>query len=586
MDIKNIKFWNYQKNKILWSKKPKKILKKRSNGFFWFNDGKLNVAENCIKKNLDKNLGKKNAIHYIKQNGNEFSITYDELNKLVNNFSIYLKKINKNSKPIFIHSSASIESSVFMLSAAKLGIKHCVIFEELENEAISKRLNLIKPGIVITKTSDKNKIVFFKKKQKEFKYKLIIINETKDFLKRYNTPCKRLNSYKKNNSNDELFTLFTSGSTGTPKGIIHSTGGYLLYAKLTCMKQFGITQNKTILCASDAGWINGHTYALYGPLSIGATTVLLEKPTIVLNVKRLKNILIKYKVNILYLPVTLVRMLKNIKYNLKVSSKYLGTLGSMGEPLATSVAKWFAKSFNLKKKAIVNTYFQTETGGIVFSPTFKEDSSTFGTVGKSFCNKIDLNIKKKDNKKEDLKIKTPWPGCMINVENENFVWKKYWDKNNFFNLFDVGKYDAKNRLLILGRNDDVINIRGHRIGTGEIESTILQINEVIEACAIPVSDKLEGHRICLFLVCKKDRKKNVEDKINSKLIENFGTFAIPKQTYFVSSLPKTRSGKIIRRVIRDIVENKSGKKNLGDLSTLLDKKSVLEIIKLLKKDIN
>ena len=175
---------------------------------------------------------------------------------------------------------------------------------------------------------------------------------------------------------------------------------------------------------------------------------------------------------------------------------------------------------------------------------------------------------------------------MINVENENFVWKKYWDKNNFFNLFDVGKYDAKNRLLILGRNDDVINIRGHRIGTGEIESTILQINEVIEACAIPVSDKLEGHRICLFLVCKKDRKKNVEDKINSKLIENFGTFAIPKQTYFVSSLPKTRSGKIIRRVIRDIVENKSGKKNLGDLSTLLDKKSVLEIIKLLKKDIN
>ena len=173
---------------------------------------------------------------------------------------------------------------------------------------------------------------------------------------------------------------------------------------------------------------------------------------------------------------------------------------------------------------------------------------------------------------------------MINVENENFIWKKYWDKNNFFKLFDVGKYDTKNRLLILGRNDDVINIRGHRIGTGEIESTILQINEVIEACAIPVSDKLEGHRICIFLVCKKVSKNNIQDKINSKLIENFGTFAIPKKTYFVSSLPKTRSGKIIRRLIRDIIENKSEKRNLGDLSTLLDKKSVLEIIKLSKKD--
>ena len=161
-----VNFWNKEKDKILWSKKPKKLLKFKSKGFLWFDDGKLNVAENCIKKNLDKNLGKKNAIHYIKENGEEYSFTYNDLSNLVFNFSLFLKKKNKSSGPIFIHSSASIEASISMLSAAKLGIKHCVIFEELEDEAISKRLELINPGIVITKTSNIKKITYFKKAQK------------------------------------------------------------------------------------------------------------------------------------------------------------------------------------------------------------------------------------------------------------------------------------------------------------------------------------------------------------------------------------------------------------------------------------
>ncbi len=581
---KYIKFWNIQKNKILWSKKPKEILKETKNGFRWFNDGKLNAVENCIGKNLDSKLKKKIAIHYIKENGDEFSFSYEDLNDLINNFSDHLIKKNKKLRPIFIHSSASIEASIAMLSSAKLGLKHCVIFEELENEAIMKRLDLIKPGVLITKTSDKDKIIFLKKAKKKFNFHLIIIQNTKTFLRENLKKKNKDIVYKQFSSNNPLFTLFTSGSTGVPKGIIHSTGGYLLYAKLTTSKQFGLKKSNTILCASDAGWINGHTYSLYGPLSLGATTVLLEKPTLILNIQRLEKILKRFKVNILYIPVTLIRLLKDIKYELNISTKYLKTLGSMGEPLAKSVASWYSVAFNLKNKAIVNTYFQTETGGIIFSPTFKENSSTFGTVGSSFLKKINLNINKFNNKKENLKVISPWPGCMIGVENEKKIWKNYWNEDNSFNLFDIGKLNRKNKLIIYGRNDDVINVRGHRIGTGEIESVILQINEIIEVCAVPVLDKLEGNRICIFSVCKKIKSKKIIDLIHSKLISNFGTFAIPKKIFFVPSLPKTRSGKLMRRVIRKLIENNSKISELGDLSTLVNKNSILEIKKILKSN--
>ena len=584
MKSKYIKFWNIQKNKILWSKKPKEILKETKNGFKWFNDGKLNAVENCIGKNLNTKLKKKIAIHYIKENGDEFSFSYEDLNNLVNNFSNHLIKKNKKLGPVFIHSSASIEASVAMLSSAKLGLKHCVIFEELENEAIMKRLELIKPGILITKTSDKDKILFLKKAKKKFNFHLIIIQNTKTFLKENSKKIHKKTIYKQFNSNNALFTLFTSGSTGTPKGIIHSTGGYLLYAKLTSSKQFGLKKTNTILCASDAGWINGHTYSLYGPLSLGATTVLLEKPTLILNTQRLEKILKKFKVNILYVPVTLIRLLKNVKYDLNISTKYLKTLGSMGEPLAKSIASWYSVAFNLKNKAIVNTYFQTETGGIIFSPTFKENSTTFGTVGSSFSKKIDLNISKFNNKKENLKITSPWPGCMIGVENEKKIWRNYWNEDNSFNLFDIGKLNLKNKLLIYGRNDDVINVRGHRIGTGEIESIVLQINDIIEVCAVPVFDKLEGNRICIFLVCKKTKSKKIIELIHSKLINNFGTFAIPKKIFFVPSLPKTRSGKLMRRVIRKLIEKNSKISDLGDLSTLINKNSILEIKRVLKSN--
>ena len=238
-------------------------------------------------------------------------------------------------------------------------------------------------------------------------------------------------------SPNSLFTLFTSGSTGVPKGITHSTGGYLLYSKLTCQNQFGINENSVVLTASDAGWINGHTYSLFGPLSLGSTTILIEKPISLIDIKLFKKIL-SLKTSVIYLPVTLIRLIKSLNKNFTINKRYIKTLGSMGEPLAPSVAEWFSNKFLKKDRAVVNTYFQTETGGIICSPRYNQNTNQapHGSVGQPFSEYIKINKLEKTKVKE-IKIISPWPGMMKNVINGKIEWSKYWDKNNNFRLFDL-----------------------------------------------------------------------------------------------------------------------------------------------------
>ena len=479
-----------------------------------------------------------------------------------------------------------------MLACAKLGIAHSVIFENLSSESILLRIKLLNPDLIITRSDPKqfnrdlipalklynnkklNVISFSSYKLKHPNLENISISEINNFV-------SKKTSYNFVSSNHTLFTLFTSGSTGVPKGIIHSTGGYLLYSKYTCIKQFGIKKNSVILTASDAGWINGHTYALYGPLSIGATSVLIEKPFILLNQNFLLKIINQLEISILYLPVTLIRMLKSICNENKIKAKSLKTIGSMGEPLAPSVGKWYANFFGLSKKAIINTYFQTETAGIISSPRFNQLSTQVphGTVGKPINKFIKLSLIKNKNKNVDneLKIENPWPGCMKNVLNGVKQWNIYWDKKGRFNLFDFGKLDSKKNIHILGRIDDVINIRGHRIGSEEIESIVLKNNNVSEACGIPILDEFEGNRIVIFLVAKKNRIIKL-DSINKLIINYFGTFALPKKIYILTELPKTRSGKILRRLLKQIIENPN-KKYYGDFSTMINPNIIKEIKK-------
>ncbi len=574
MKIEN--FWLKQSDLMWWKQKPSFAYKKKNNNYVdWYPDGKTNIFDNCITKNIEIGLGKKVAIHCIDKNKKVKSYTYDQINEKVNSFSIILTSHLRNKKisssRVMIHASASLESSISMLSCTKLGIHFSVIFEDLAPEAISKRISIFKPDIFF---STFNKKIFKKTISKKIKTKkrpkFLFFNELKhpNNKKIINLKSKIINGSK------EMFTLFTSGSTGVPKGITHASAGYLVYTKYTCKHQFGMNRNSIILTASDAGWLNGHTYALFGPLSFGATAVLIEKPMLLIDDFFLKKIL-KLKITILYLPVTLIRLMKIIFKKKKFQTKYLITLGSMGEHIAPSVAEWFAKNFTNKNKPIVNAYYQTENGAIIASPTYKQKTSQVphGSAGELASKYLKINKLYKD-KKTEMKILTPWPGCMKSILNGNKEWKKYWDKSNNFRMFDLATIKNKN-IFIHGRTDDVINIRGHRIGSEEIESVVLAIKDIYECCAISILNDLEGHVIYLFIVSKNNKLNN---EISKKIVSNFGSFALPKEIYYINELPKTRSGKILRRLLRSILIDPYSKKH-GDLSTMLNSKVIQEIKK-------
>ncbi len=559
------RYWLNNANKYLaWDKRPKTSLTKNNNYLNWFPDGKINLYENCILKNLKK-FPKKIAIIALDKDKNIKKYNFQQINNLVLEFERKFFFNLKKKQRVVVHASSSIESAISMLACIKNGFHFCVIFEELENISIKKRIKIFKPSLIFTYYPNR-----FKNKKK-----IRIENFNK-----FNFRAKAVR-YKNSNilyfeSNKSLFTLFTSGTTGEPKGVVHSTGGYALYTLTTCKKQFGIKEESIILTASDAGWINGHTYSLIGPLLLGATTVLIYKPTLLLDLKILKKVL-NLKITILYLPVTLIRILRSLHKNIKFKNKYLKTLGSMGEPLAHDVGSWFSKAFSLEKKSIINTYYQTETCGIICSPSFKDSSTKFppGSVGMPI-NKY-IKISKLGKKKKEFKIKSVWPGCMKKLLNGDKEYQKYWDRDGNFRMFDLATKTNKG-IYIHGRVDDVINIRGHRIGSEEIETVLLRNKYIVEVAAIAVKDLLEGMCIYIYL----NSKKKVTNEIENSLMANFGTFALPRKIIYLNELPKTRSGKILRRILKKISENPSQKLNI-DMSTVLNKSAIKEVIEKLNE---
>ena len=593
MNKKFSNFWLKEAYNIKWLHNPKKVLDKFGNKLVWFNDGKINAFDTCIEQNLLSNRNKI-CINYYDKNRILNQYSYAEVSDYVKKLSYQIKKTYKQKKinNVIIYGSASIETSIAMLACAQLGIHFSVIFQDLSFDAVKLRTKLLKADLLISRCTDTefyrkifktklfntNKIIFFHKDEN-----LNLKNIKKINLKLLKENKEKINIIKKINSNKDFFTLFTSGSTGQPKGITHSTGNYLVYANHTCRKKFGMKKSSIVLTASDAGWINGHTYALFGPLSIGCSTVILERPALLIDEVFLKQVVSKCQVSILYLPVTLIRMMRSI-YVKKIKNNFIKTLGSMGEPLAGDVGNWFSKYFNLKNKAIVNTYFQTETGGVIASPTFKQNIKTcpHGSVGNTYNKFLKIFIDKKDN--NQFKIKNYWPGMMKNIINGKKIFQNYFDDNGYFKLFDTGKKINKT-YYVHGRIDDVLNIRGHRIGSGEIESVILSIKNIKEVSVIDIENPITGKSIAVFASLTKNikHKEILKSKINSKIENIFGKFALPDKIIFIKDLPKTKSGKILRRLLRNIYLNKKVS-SYGDLSTIIDRSCIKDIKNAMKQE--
>ncbi len=554
--------------------------------FSWFVGGEIDLKRTLFKgKRIDQVI-----ISSYQTDGQRIDITYFDL--LGKCFEVTQEILSADmSERIMIIGKASSETATVMIASALIGRCHCVLFEDLSLEAILCRINIFKPALIYIRSSfDKDKFLRLQplakergitiKKYSGFYDNLSVINPSN-----YSNFCEDLESYKllpdiPIESQNYLFCLFTSGSTGQPKAIWHSFGGYLVYSSYSFKKYLiGAGAKDGIFCGTDAAWINGHTYGVYGPLLTGTKTIFIEDINSLQHPRKLQRFLEATKPSFFYCSVTLLRAIRSfalITGSKSVSDDLIGVvgIGSCGETLANDVAKWALHYFKCKNKFVVNTYFQTETGGILVAPLETNGESTdHSTVGRSdFPVRIDVCELDKS-----LSVPDPWPGCFSMVTCDRKP--RYWDQKRGYLLHDLGHQDQSLFLYVDGRIDDVINISGHRVSTGEIESTTLSIDErIYEAAAVELDDSIAGKKIVLFYVLSNGL--SIDDKlIKSCLVQKLTPYHRPWKVIQIGCLPKTKSGKIARRILRKVAKGDNGLEE-EDLSTIVN---YIEFVKALEK---
>jgi len=599
-------FWKKQVEKIKWFKKPEIINSSDFNipKIEWFKDGELNIAENCVDIWAEKTPNKK-AIIWENDNLTESEIiTYKQLQEKVNKTANILKELKvKKGDVIVIYLPLIPEAIYSMLACVKIGAIHSVIFGGFSSDALKKRVDNSESKLIITVSTGirSGKITNFKENVNKavdgnkIIENILVINKNKskypenskdvDYEKKMENVSSKCES-ESMNSLDPSFILYTSGSTGEPKGVVHSTGGYLVYAKTTFEKMFNYQLDDISWCTADIGWITGHTYLVYGPLSNGATILMHEGTPFYPDYSTHSKLIDKHNINIYYTTPTVIRaLIKKEKEALDNSKrKSLKILGSVGEPLNEKAYKWYFNKFGGEKCPIIDTWWQTETGGTILTPQYFDFNKKPEFVGKPFfgVNVLIKNEKGENvevNEKGNLYIVDSWPGQSITIfKNHERFKKEYFSKiPEAYLTGDSAFQDEDGDFRIVGRIDDVINVSGHRFGSAEIESNLNSNKDILESAAIGIPDELTGEKIYAFVVLKNkiENEKSLKKIIKNYLKEKIGRFASIQKVFFVDDLPKTRSGKIMRRILKKIV---MGESDFGDTSTLLNRK-VLDDIK-------
>ncbi len=600
------KFWGELAEKeLFWFEKWNHVFEWDPPFVKWFPGAKTNMSYNCLDRHLEKR-GNKYAIIWEGEPGDERKITYTGLHRLVCRFANVLKERGyKAGDRAIIYMPMLPELPVAMLACTRLGIIHSVVFAGFSSEALKARVQDLGATLVITADGGwrRGKEVRLKKAADEALEEcpgvkdVIVLKRTGSQIEmkpgrdhwwheleaEVSDQCEALPL----DAEHPLFVLYTSGTTGKPKGILHTTGGYLLGITMTMKWIFDIKEEDVYWCAADVGWITGHSYIVYGPLSVGTTTVMYEGAPDTPAWDRWWRIVEKYKVNILYTSPTAIRAL--LRHGDEWPNQHdlssLRLLGSVGEPINPAAWEWYYQVIGKKRCPIVDTWWQTETGSIMISPMpgavpLKPGSATFPVPG-VLPEVVGFDGKPVGPNQEGyLVIRRPWPAMMRTIWGDPKRYEEqYWSRvPGAYFTGDAARRDEDGYFWILGRVDDVMNVSGHRLSTMEIESALVKHPAVAEAAVVGKPDEITGQAVCAFITLKggdHDHEKLAEE-LREWVSHEIGKFARPKEIRFAEALPKTRSGKIMRRLLREIVTTKEV---TGDVTTLEDFSVVSKLAK-------
>ena len=592
------KFWAREAAELCWQEPWKKVLEWKAPFAKWFIKGKLNVSENCLDRHLGTARQNKAALLWEGELGEKRTLTYQQLHREVCRFANVLKEHSvKKGDRVIIYMPMVPEAAIAMLACARIGATHSVVFGGFSAEAIRDRISDSQAVVVVTADGGyrRGSVVGLKKnvddaiKDDAQTIRSVIVfqrtnqpvsmTEGRDYwwhqeVAKVNADCPPAAL----DSEHPLFILYTSGSTGKPKGILHSTGGYLVGAYTTSKYIFDLRDEDVYWCTADIGWVTGHSYMIYGPLANGATSLMYEGAPNFPENDRFWKIIEEYRVTIFYTAPTAIRSF--IRWGDHWVTKHdlssLRLLGSVGEPINPEAWMWYHNTIGGGRCPIVDTWWQTETGGIMISPLpgaipTKPGSATLPFFGVDAAIVDDNGKEVGPNVGGKLVIRKPWPSMLRNIHGDTARYKEaYWSEfKGVYLAGDGARRDKDGYFWIVGRIDDVLNVAGHRIGTSEVESALVSHPVVAEAAVVGRPDELKGQAVVCFVTLKEDvtATDQLRDDLKKHVRHVIGPVATPDDIRFAEALPKTRSGKIMRRLLKQVA---SGGAITGDTTTLED----------------
>ena len=589
-------FWARMAGELEWMKPFSRVLEWDPPFAKWFSDGKLNVSANCLDRHVKTERRNKAALIWEGEPGDSRTLTYWDLHREVNRFAGVLKGLGvRKGDRVAIYLPMIPELPIAMLACTRIGAVHSVVFAGFSAESLSDRINDAGAKLVITANGGyrRGNILPLKKIVDEAveaspSIENVVVVRRDDFQIHFHEgrdhwwhvlmdEAPAFCEPEAMDAEDMLYILYTSGTTGKPKGVVHTTGGYLTQVTATTKYVFDLKEDDVWWCTADCGWVTGHSYLVYGPLSLGVTGVMYEGAPDWPEKDRFWSIVEKYGVTTFYTAPTAIRafMKWGTDWPAKHDLSSLRLLGTVGEPINPEAWMWYQEHIGGKRCPIVDTWWQTETGAILCTPLPGVTSTKPGSVTKPFPG-IEMDILNGSGDTVEvgggfLAIKRPWPAMLRGIygDTERYVstyWNK-WGKGMYF-PGDGAKRDADGYFWILGRVDDVLNVAGHRIGTMEVESALVDFPDVAEAAVVGRAHDLKGQAISAFVTLKEgvSAAPSLLDDLKQHVVKKIGAIARPDDIILAADLPKTRSGKIMRRLLRDIAEGKA----LGDTTTLAD----------------